>query len=440
MGQVFRISHADLYRQSQKGVTVPVPIGTRSIRLMATAAAVPVEVWGDMQPPDARAQDGQVFHVPGDTLYPGDQLILRDGVTTLCVRLPPSMNGGASAWLNVLNLFAPFGEDASRGLKYGNNPPSEGDLGDGPFPTNDGAVASIKDAQLVFSAERDVQLRAGVSLGTFPNTMRLPATYQTTGTRPNLVDRCSVQNSLESYTGTSNVRLVSPWHIAPQGLLSRFQRARLRVGVAQAWKAGQTMHHAGYLSCTQGFAPTLMQLNRLAMGAVRPLLDNGRQYQGSGSTEVTIDVGSPAELFSIMAPNIDTTFAVLGQSRNWTYLPKVWGEWLFDNGQSRPGHMEARAVHILDVDAGALHGVFCASPRGKNSVVCNLANAGTGGELRAWQVDHSADCDTTTTPAFTVPLVAGAQTACTLPVGNWYVAVYGGSGANVSGTMTIAEG
>lgn len=438
MPQVFRISHADLYRQSSKGVTVPVPVGTRSLRLMPTAAACPVEVWPETQPPDARAQDGQLVHVPGETLYPGDSLLLKDGVTTVTVRLPPSMNGGASAWLNVLTLFHPMGEDASRGSHYGNTPPAEGDLADGPFPTTDGAAVALKDSQLVFSAERDLQLHAGTALGVLPVSMRLPATYQTNGSKPNPVDRASVQNSLE---GVSDVQLVSPWHIAPAGLLSRFQRVRLRVGVAQAWKSGQTIHQAGQLYCVQGMAPTLMQLGRLAMGCVRPLADNGRQYQLNGSTEVTVDLGSPSELFSVMAPNIDRVLAVLAHNRAWTYRPKVWGEWLLDNAPSKPGTIEARATHQLDVPAGALHGVFCVSPRGAHAVTLNLADAGTGAELRCWQVDMAGECDTSTAPAFTVPLSAtGAQTPCTLPIGNWYVAVHGGSGANVAGPMTIAEG
>ena len=240
MGQTFRVSHAALYSSSSKGVAVPVPVGTRQIRLIPSAAAVPVEVWPDMVAPDAKAQDGLLMHSPGETLYPGDSLLLREGCTSITVRLPPNMNAGASQWANVLNIFTPFGEDATRGRSYGTPPPAPGDLYDGPPPTTDGAACSIKDAQLVFSAERDVQLHGGVSLGTIPNTMRLPATYQTSGARPNLAYRASVQNALDATLEPEDVGIISPWHIAPQGLLGRFQRLRLRIGVAQAWKAGQT--------------------------------------------------------------------------------------------------------------------------------------------------------------------------------------------------------
>lgn len=445
MPQVFRVSHADLYANPVRGVVVAVPVGTRQLRLMPTAAAVPVEVWTETQPPDARMQDGVLVHVPGETLYPGDSLLLRDGITTVTVRLPPAMNAGAAAYLAVLNTYSPFGEDGLRSAVYGQAPPAAGDLVDGPFGTNDGASSSIRDSVLVFSADRDVQLHAGVANATLPNTMRLPALYNSTGTQPNQTSRASVQGSLNGPAFTL-CRLVSPWHLVPFGLLAKFRRVRLRIAVAQAWSPDAPTSHACALVSAIGAGSQsawLVARSPFPMGAVRPLASTGRQYLADGSAEVTLDLGTPTDLFSIQATLVDTwvgyVTALGATPMPWPYQAKVAGEWIFDDGQSQPGHMESRAVLDLDVPAAATHGVFLPIPRG-SYVETQIDAAGTAAEVRCWRVNNGAAVNITSTPDFSAPLAAGNNIITTLAPGDWYVAVYGGSGANVDGKLRVLEG
>ena len=435
MPQTFRVSHADLYKQSAKGVTVAVPVGTRQIRLVPTAAACPVEVWADMVPPDARCQDGLLIHSPGETLYPGDSLLLRDGVTSVQVRLPPSLNAGAEQF-QTTGTAAPFGEDARRPVIYGSTPQGAADFLDGPWSTTDGLAAGIADAQLVFVASNELQLHSGTGMSTVPHTLVVPALYndpaQDDAAAPNVALRASVQNNLTcKVAGTGiYVQVVAPWHVVPQGLLSRFQRVRLRLGAGATFKSGETTVGSAFVTPYSFGGPTpLNQLWRggFPLGAYAqvgafPL----RQSMLNNSSSVTLDLGVPSELFSVASGGNDVyaaRFSICDDSVAWTTQPALWGQWLFDNAPSSPGRVESWGRIVLAAKNG---GFFVQSPRGAHVVQAVVSNIGTNGAVSAWRCDQTATVDTTSTPVYSVPVTGtGAQTLFQLPAGAWYVAASG---------------
>ena len=452
--QTFRVSLAALYNAPLKGIEVKVPTGTRSIRLAPTAAAVPVEVWPESSPPDAKAQDGQLLWSAGETLYPGDTLLLRAGITTCFVRLPPSNNAGAQQWITAGGAGQPFGEDARRAQLYALSAYANADFVDGPCPTSDGVAAGMADGQLVFVSSPDLQLHSGQALATIPNTMRLPASF-TEGARaaePNLNGRASVTNSMRPANDAGAppaVHIVSPWHIVPAGLLLRFQRLRLRITVGQAWKASTSSYAlAVFSSGTSSASFPLAAAKYTPMGCVANVaaLGDGRQLSQLGSTTWTIDLGTPSDAFSVLQGNSDLYIASLTFSpTDWSRWPKISAEWLLDEGTPRTGHVETFSV--LDtlrsqnhVPAGETWGVVCHSPRGAHAVQVNCTIAGTDAELRAWPVDKVADVDVSTAPAFSTPVVSGTGTAFTLPAGSWFVAIYGGSGSSVRAHVWTQEG
>lgn len=447
MTQTFRVSHADLYRQPARGVTVAVPVGTRQVRLVPSVAAVPVELHTDMMPADARVQDGRLFHSAGETLYPGDSLLLPDGCTSLQVRLPPTFNAGAEQYIAASTRPVPFGEDARRSMLYGGSALAAADFVDGPWPTTDGLSLGIADAQLTFVCSRELQLHSGTGLATLPHTVTLPALYndpvQGDCAAPNLPERVSVQNNLTCTTpGTGIiVQVVAPWHIASQGALARFQRVRLRVGVGATYKPGETTVGSAYFSPYSFGGPTPVNqvlragfpLGAYAVAAPFPL----RQFMLANSSSVTIDLGTPQELFSVAAGSDDRYLAqlvVADPSVAWTTQPACWGQWIFDNAPSSPGRVESWGRVMLSHHDG---GFFVQSPRGNTTVRAVVSNLGTGGAISAWRCDETATVDTTTTPVYSVPVTdLGAQTAFGLPVGTWYVATTG----TLVATIEASEG
>ena len=446
MAQTFRVSHADLYRQPARGVTVQVPVGTRQIRLVPSASACPVEVHADMVPPDARVQDGQLVHSPGETLYPGDSLLLAEGCTSVQVRLPPSLNGGAIAWVADAAGTEPFGEDANRPRWYGSNALGDGDIIYGPAPTTDGLAAGIADSVLTFVASRELQLHAGTGLSTLPHTLRVPGSYQVTNGKPNATNRASVTNSLEQAAPSTPtiVAVIAPWHVVTFGILARFQRVRLRVSVTRAWIPSlTTQHRVGRLvPFTYGPLAQLLPTS-IDLGSYAPRTDNGRSARTG--TVLEIDLGTPSELFSLLAGSPDQTVATL----QWTapggldpvYGPKCSVEWLFDTAPSSPGRFTSTSTESFSVSGGATHGVACNSPSGSVVQLRVTLNSAADAELRVWSDKWGSGTyfDVATAPDFAAPVPvtgAGEQplVILPLPVGRWYVGLYSGSGA-VSGQL-----
>ena len=436
--QSFRVPHASLYASPNNGVQVQVPVGTRSIRLCPTAGAVPVEVWPDTAAPDARSQDGQLFWYPGETLYPGDTLLLDGPCTTIFVRLPPANNAGALAYITAGGSAQPFGEDARRGMLYGGNAYAPADFENGPAPTSDGAAASIKDGMLVFTCSRDLQLHSGQALSTLPATLRLPASYRDYGAFANLDHRASVTNTLVDDTGegvASQIAIIAPWHIAPAGLLLRHQRVRLRIVAGQAWDGDEAvLRFARSYMGGQSPAWNLHRLEWMAHGAVRPALQDNPPQQSvtDGYSEVIVDLGNPSELFALGTPTDDQELVTLAWLHNtgWATRPSVSVEWLLDEAPSTPGQITAHSELRYYPSAGETHAVACHSPKGSTvvKVLQNVEEAGDG-EVRAWPLERDDSVALSSTPSFAVPLADMGRTGTvfTLPQGTWAVGIYGGS-------------
>ena len=447
--QTFRVSHAALFSNPLRGVEVKVPTGTRSLRLVPSAAAVPVEVWPDSQPPDAKTQDGQLFWSPGETLYPGDSLRMKAGITTVFVRLPPSNNAGAQAWIMGGGSAQPWGEDARRGTLYGGTAYQASDLVNGPAPTSDGQAASLLDGQLTFVASDDVQLHSSPALSTLPATLRLPGAFVGEGTFANLPNRASVTGTLhrsENDGGTSDVGIIAPHYIAPVGLLLRHQRVRLRITAGQAWDSDDSAMRFARLVRTSSAVPSsAWAAFNTPHGCCRPPDESNvpQQTMGDGFTSWTIDVGCPSDLFALGTAYDDTWWASLvwpHSDVSWYRRPSVAVEWLFDNSPSRPGSVEARTELTFAVDAGLTYSAACVSPNGRTSVKVTFgAGAAGDAEVRAWPLDHAFAVDLSTTPAFAVPLADVAGTAFTLPQGTWCVGVFGGTTGG-AGRLWTEEG
>lgn len=399
----FYVSHLELFKATDDGVTLNVPLNTRQLHLVPSLAAVPVEVFPGGKATAGKIQDGRFLHEPGAVLYPGGTLLLREGVSQFAIRALPGMNAGFQRDRSAADPRAEIDNSTTHWVGEGGG--------------SDAVLLGTAVARLAFLTD-DVTIQGG-GMGNadgLPASLTVAALEDPTTSRP-------------SRTAQGQCNLYAPHEVIPAEIMRKFTRVRLRVRVGQAFTLAATALQEVAMLTLVSPLDVVQRLQYLgaycAAGAVLP------QDAGNGASDVVIDFGTPAECFPALQ-EVATNFGAIYISNTPTHSPCIFAEWILDRGTSERGAQSSTCRFRDDVDLNTHRCVYLPVRKSGEVRVMQVSGAPVGAELRLWRRDRDVlnGGDTTDAPDVTVPLPSSPGSVVAvqdLGPGQWQCAIFGGT-------------
>lgn len=405
------ISLLDLFRRKADGVSVPVPYNTKYIGISPSLCAIPLEIFADSSPSDARIQDNRLMHNPGATVYPGGSLFVPEGIQSfVSVRPIPGINAAFKA-VNQEPVPEVVGATNPWGVVGG---------------PSDAALISVVTAKLTLMLSGSVVGNDGSNQnGLLPSVLRIAAASD--------FGQADVRVIRSFSSGAPDVFCMVPHAVAPLEIIRKYTRARLRLVIGHHFDvAGQVNQRCAQINVNG----MLVSRNQAWLPRYMGVYANGSSQTVLNCQEIVFDLGSPAELFSALF-SYDSDFINGTLNPRWLktaygVAPAVIAEWVLDHGESKPGVSLSMTYASHSPTANATQSSMVHSPNGAGILLVEVTNAVNGdASLKMWP--QGTDDVTDGFEQLTVPLPAVGVYTIPMPgAGDWQVGIYGGTGGAVA--------